>query len=70
MEKKTISTKLFTVGLESIFCKMNWEGGKINGEYLNRLWHIADISLISDELNAKFTKIEKKPQCLFKNKQK
>ena len=46
----TISPKLFTACLESIFRKMDWEGKgiNINGEYLNHLRFADDIILISE----------------------
>ena len=46
----TISPKLFTSCLESIFRKIDWEGKgiNINGEYLNHLRFADDIILISE----------------------
>ena len=42
----TISPKLFTASLESIFRKTNWKGKRVNidGEYLNHLRFADDIS--------------------------
>jgi len=46
----TISPKLFTACLESIFRKINWErkGLNINGQYLNHLRFADDIILMSE----------------------
>ena len=46
-QEDTISPKLFTSTLESIFRRMNWEnkGLKIDGEYLNHLRFADDIFL-------------------------
>ena len=43
----TISPKLFTATLESIFRRLNWEnkGVKIDGEFLNNLRVVGDIFL-------------------------